>query len=460
MNSVMVLNDFYNLYNSDPFLSNVESILDSSDERNKQIADMKAALEKEEKMFEELKSKIPVISNLFDLPTRIGISSQIDTVIGDLKNAQANFESYLSGKNISPDKIEQSLINLDYSSKGFDDIFNSAYKNFGETLYFAFKTNEITLKDLEEMQQKDGMTPEQIKDIQRVVEKIKIELGPRHYYDANMAEQTAIEDEKGKESSNTENNVSEVAKQRPTPVNVSERVNSVEYQSGVNYADAVAEVRVQAELDRLDAQINRLKGKEKLTFSEAVQLQTLIKQSLALEEMAFTQSISQMRREGKLASMDNRISEQAERLEQEKQNTSQSKLFKYMSARKQHQLQEKLKQLEGKMVVIQQQQRMSTLVRFDKANNKLAKKAKREATRQVIMTTTKENIEKLKAFGNKVVRFGKDAFEEGKNIASDVSRFVSNSALMEKLRGQQIIMEGEPSILELPEPEQVLAAHM
>lgn len=463
MNNVKLLNDFYNTYNSDMFLANFENVvqqgLESQEDKEKSLAAIKELFEDELKVFESLKSQLPNISNLFDLPTRLGLSSQIDTVIGDLKNTQDAIMAFASGK-ISGDEMEKSMASLGDSFDVFTDIYAKAYKQFGETLYFAFKTNSITLKDLEEMKNQENMAPEQVKDIEKVMERIKIELGPMHVYDVNMAEQTAIEDEKGKNTSNTVENVQPVAKQ-PLPVeSISQRVNNVEYQSGVNYADAVTEVRLQAELDKLEVQINSLKDKEKLTFSEAIQLQTLIKQSLALESVAFKQSRQQISRENKMASLDSRITDQQERLEQERQNTSKSKLFRYMSARKQQKLEEKLKELESKMATIKTEQRTSALVKFDKTNNKLARKAKMEATKQVIMTTTKENVEKLKAFGNRVVIRGKEIITEGKNVASDVGRFVRNNALVQKLKDQIIIMQGQPARLELPMDEETLVQHM
>lgn len=457
MNSIILLNDFYNIYNNNNnLMENLLAALESSSNQKKVVSELQTVIKDHLDVLESLNGQFSKISTLLELPVRLGLSSQIDTVIGDLNNIR----DALGKDDIDGEKLEQMFSNLNNSYSTYIEICDSAYKNYKDTLYFAFKTNAISLEDLEQMKDKDDIAPKQKEDIEQVIEKIKIELGPAHLYDVNMAEQTAIGDEKGKESSNTDTQMQPVANQAQKPQSLSERLENIEYQSGVNYADAVTEVRLEAELDKLSNQIERLKGKEKLTFSEAIQLQALIKQSLALEEMVFNQTKQQQRRETKMTSLDSKIATNAERLEQEKQNESKSNLFRYVSARKQQKLQEKLRALETKMAVIQTEQRMSTLVKFDKTNNKIARKAKRQATRQVIMTTTKENIEKIKAFGKKVVIGGKNVLNEGKNIASDVSRFVKNSQLMEKLRNRAIIMEGEPSILSLPEPEDTLVAHM
>lgn len=90
------------------------------------------------------------------------------------------------------------------------------------------------------------------------------------------------------------------------------------------------------------------------------------------------------------------------------------------------------------MGVIQSKQRESVLLKFDKQNNRLMKKSKRQATKRVIVQTTKDKIQKLKDLKNNVVT-------EVRNIKNDIkNRFVHKPEMVNEMRNEKIVITGQP----------------
>ena len=113
-------------------------------------------------------------------------------------------------------------------------------------------------------------------------------------------------------------------------------------------------------------------------------------------------------------------------------------MIKYASARKEKKLTEQLDKLKAQMGVIQSKQRESVLLKFDKQNNRLMKKSKRQATKRVIVQTTKDKIQKLKDLKNNVVT-------EVRNIKNDIkNRFVHKPEMVNEMRNEKIVITGQP----------------
>ena len=215
----------------------------------------------------------------------------------------------------------------------------------------------------------------------------------------------------------------------------SERVRNINYRQGMNYSEEVHKIRVEYEIELIESRLNlvnkeikKLKdSNKKVPFKLAVQQQQLLNQinELKNETQLIELNRKENKREEKLSKTQAKIDQQVGKLTDEMiiQNEVKSKLFKGMSLRREKKIREKLVELNGKMNVVKQEQITSTEMKFDIKNKKLIKLAKKNAKKQVIQ----QKIEELKSYRDKLV-------DEAMALGHDISRFVSKSELIQKLK--------------------------
>lgn len=234
----------------------------------------------------------------------------------------------------------------------------------------------------------------------------------------------------------------------------SERVRNINYRQGMNYSEEVHKIRVEYEIELIESRLNlvnkeikKLKdSNKKVPFKLAVQQQQLLNQinELKNETQLIELNRKENKREEKLSKTQAKIDQQVGKLTDEMiiQNEVKSKLFKGMSLRREKKIREKLLELNGKMNVVKQEQITSTEMKFDIRNKKLIKLAKKNAKKQVIQ----QKIEELKSYRDKLV-------DEAMALGHDISRFVSKSELIQKLKQSTVQFTGNPVIIDMPEEE-------
>lgn len=237
-------------------------------------------------------------------------------------------------------------------------------------------------------------------------------------------------------------------------LNYSERVRNINYRQGMNYSEEVHKIRVEYEIELIESRLNlvnkeikKLKdSNKKVPFKLAVQQQQLLNQinELKNETQLIELNRKENKREEKLSKTQAKIDQQVGKLTDEMiiQNEVKSKLFKGMSLRREKKIREKLVELNGKMNVVKQEQITSTEMKFDIRNKKLIKLAKKNAKKQVMQ----QKIEELKSYRDKLV-------EEAMALGHDISRFVSKSELIQKLKQSTVQFTGNPVIIDMPEEE-------
>lgn len=234
----------------------------------------------------------------------------------------------------------------------------------------------------------------------------------------------------------------------------SERVRNINYRQGMNYSEEVHKIRVEYEIELIESRLNlvnkeikKLKdSNKKVPFKLAVQQQQLLNQinELKNETQLIELNRKENKREEKLSKTQAKIDQQVGKLTDEMiiQNEVKSKLFKGMSLRREKKIREKLVELNGKMNVVKQEQITSTEMKFDIKNKKLIKLAKKNAKKQVMQ----QKIEELKSYRDKLV-------DEAMALGHDISRFVSKSELIQKLKQSTVQFTGNPVIIDMPEEE-------
>ena len=175
--------------------------------------------------------------------------------------------------------------------------------------------------------------------------------------------------------------------------------------------------------------------------------------------MSFELQHKDMKREEQMTKTNEKMDDTSKGIttEQEKREQYQSKLFKYVSSRKEQKLQAKLEKLRSKMAVIQDSQRKSVLVEFDKLNQKLIKTSMKKAKKQVRKERLDEKIEQLRALKDSVVK-------EVQNIQSDAKlRRVPTPQLeerVERMRQKPVQLLGASNVIYLPAPVEEEALQM
>ena len=323
-------------------------------------------------------------------------------------------------------------------------IFDSLEK-YQENLYFAVKSNALTIDDLNQIKQEQGLNQEQIEAIDAVISRLQKEKELAGNDKIGLAEQASIEDKKGNLSENPENTFSDVIDANAKDISsmgLKERLNSIQYNQDIFYGADIEQVRIEYEIEQLNKRIQNLKNQEHLSFKQAIELHSLVMQVEQLNEMLFNIELGRkdLKREEKLARISSKVSFKENDIlaSKEQQANSNSRLFKFISARKEKKLTEKLEKLKTQMGVIQSKQRESVLLKFDKKNNRVIKKAKKQATKRVIVQTTKDKIQKLKALKNNVIT-------EARNIKTDIkNRFVHKPEMVNEIQNEEITIIGQP----------------
>ena len=230
---------------------------------------------------------------------------------------------------------------------------------------------------------------------------------------------------------------------RPT---LQERISTVNYKLNGNINKEVQEISLESRLETVGEEIAALQGKEKRTIRENFRLSQLLEEQLGLQ--AYSETIgaqklsrSEERRERGLKSTSDRLTSTEEQLAEAKAFGEQyeSKIMRFLSARYQNHLSERIKGLQSKQGELTDLQRMSSVARFDKASRKIANKARR-----------KGNLAQLKAYRDQIVH-------EIELMSDDLVRFSSVKAekIPQMKRGNVVMFSAIPALT--PPQEELVA---
>lgn len=445
MNDIKELTNIYITYNNTNIEEKLGEIIRSNKTNNEKFKSIQELLNNSKQVFSKLKQLINKNSNLISSVKAIELSNKIEHIIDSLNTLDNDINDILTSVTTNTIQKFQSHIE-DYNTKTneLSDMMFESLGKYQENLYFAVKNNILTLDDLNQIKQEQGLNQEQIEAIDNIIVRLQKEKELTGN-DEILAEQASIEDKKGKLSENPDDTFSDVINVNAediTSMSLKERLNNIQYNEDTFYGADVEQVRIEYELEQLNKRIQSLKNQERLSFKQAIELHSLVTQAEQLNEMLFNIELGRkdLRREEQLARTSSKVSSKENDIleTQEKQANSNSKLFKYVSARKEKKLTEQLDKLKAQMGVIQSKQRESVLLKFDKQNNRLMKKSKRQATKRVIVQTTKDKIQKLKDLKNNVVT-------EVRNIKNDIkNRFVHKPEMVNEMRNEKIVITGQP----------------
>ncbi len=445
MNDIKEFTNIYITYNNSNMEDKLRDVITSSASYDDKLKSIQQIMAESKKALSKLKQLISTNANLISNAKTVELSNKIEHMIDSLSTIDSDINDLLAS--VTSDKIQNLKSHIDAYEEdvtSLDSMMFNSLEKYQENLYFAVKNGAMTSDDLSKLRQESGLQDEQRDAIDKVINQLNKEKELTDNKEMDLSEQASIEDKKGNISEDSINSFSDVdiATNETVSKGLKERLNAVQYNQDSFYGADIQQVRIEFEIEQLSKRITSLKEKEKLSFKEAVELQSLVAQVEQLNEALFNIELNRrdLKREEKLERVDAKISSKQNDIleEQARQANSNSKLFRYISARKEANLTEKLTKLQTKMGKIQSKQRQSALLKFDKQNNKLSRKATRQAVKRVVATTTKDKIQKLRDLKNRVV-------EETINITTDIkNRFIHKKEVVNDMQNEEVIITGQP----------------
>ena len=451
---------------SEAFTESTKDYTDTIPGNVEDIAKIKTIIDKKIEQLSLLEKQIDKISPLIGSKLANKMRFMINQCRSSIEWLNLNIDDFLAEMTKENWDAVVKIFNDEYLSKAgsLEKLIAKTGPKFVECIVFATQNNQLSKEDLEELAKLEGLTEKEKQLIEEATKQIKETQTEVEPVDENGNEEETIEaeEEKGEESTalavNREAQVSEVVGEaqvaEPVRKTLDERLDSIEYRQGMNYSNAVSQVRIAFEIEELDKRIEALQSKrekskkKKISFKEAVEMQKLVNQREMLREMEFGLSRKEKKTEKQMAKTDSQTQEKEAELaaEKERQEEASSRLFKYISHRKQQKLTETMQRLQAKMATMTMQQRQAALVKFDALNAKLEKRALKDARRQVRQQRFDEKIAELKALKARIVG-------EAKAIQSDISRFQHRPEVVERLQTREgpIVMVEQPGIIYLPE---------
>ena len=200
----------------------------------------------------------------------------------------------------------------------------------------------------------------------------------------------------------------------------------------------VQELTVEDRMAQIASQLSSLK--EKLSLKDMITIHTLQEEQLQLEayvEALATQKLSkrEVKRNKRMEVVTNKIDENKQLLAESMAKSKQynSKIMRFFSARYQEQLASKIVDLREKRGVLQAEQRMSAVAKYNKNAGKIVRSSRFLGTMKGVTQFRDIKLNELRALRDQVVT-------EFQNLQQDIGRFTSSRNMLPQLQQSQIIM--------------------
>ena len=464
--------EFYSINNSYSFSNNFEEITknytDTIPGEVSEVDKIRSIIDQKKEQLNKLNSQIDKISPLIGSQIATELRFMVNQCLSTLDSLGERLTDFSNDMSIENWNEVIKKYNNEYLSKAgmLDEVVTKTEKSFVDSIVYATQYNQVTKEDLEEIIRMPFLTEiekDLVRDALDRIKEMQVEQADTNGNEEEEKTNETVEEEKGEESPElpavTEPQGTDVATTgaqvaEPVRQTLDQRLDGIQYTQGMVYSDAVSQVRIEYEIEELDKRIVALQEqlsnnpKKKVSFKQAVELQQLINQREMLRELEFNLTRKEKRTEGKLSKTDERVQERREAIEQEQQRQAEaeSRLFKFVSARRQQRLQEKMNKLQAKMATMSMQQRRAAMLKFEKANAKLVKAARKDARKQVRQERHQQRVEQLVALRNKVVG-------EAQAIKRDAERFCRRPEVLQRLQNtdRPLLITGQPAVIYLPE---------
>ncbi len=400
------------------YLAFVDQIRKDSEETltPSQLLEIKEASEKRKESLDSLRTQMKKLQEFFPIETYKNLMNSIENEYALVEMLGEDCEKFIKEQD---NKYLESVLYGLGEEKEYNDALSKSLSDveyrFGISILNEALTGSLEIQDIKDIALSlDVNTPLRqnldnlITDLERKEAKAKRE--------ESEPKEEPIEEEEKKE---------EEAKEEKT-VSLEEKIAHVNYAQKGNIVKEVQQLTIDDRLEQIEKQLTELHSKEKLTLKDRIALQRLAQEKLDLSAYKDTlergkQTSKENRRDKNISKTDASIEAALENLEQSRENYEayDSKIMRFFSMRYQEQLQVNIQKLQDKRGVLQQQQRISAVAKFDKKSGQIARKAAVLGTVRGVKDQTREKIEELRELKNQVA-------QEFQSFKSDISRFTSH----------------------------------
>ncbi len=413
------------------YLDFVERIKGESSETltPSQLLEIKETSEKRKESLDKLRTQMKKLQNFLPIDVYKSLMSSIENEYALATMLQEDCENFIKGQD---NKYLESVLYGLGEEKEYNEALAKSLKDveyrFGIGILNDALTGKMEIQDIKDI----ALSLEENTPLRQNLDHLITDLERKEAKQRKEAQEEKTEEPEQAEETPQEQPEEEQEEEKK--VTLAERIASVNYQQRGNIVEEVQQLTIEDRLEQVDKKLEELLAKEKPTLADMIAIQTLEQEKLDLNAYMDTlddqkQSLRQRGRDRKISKTDEKIEEGLENLRRSRENYEayDSRLMRFFSMRYQEQMQENLARLREKRGVLQQQQRISAVAKFDKQSGHIARKAAVLGTVRGIHGYTSAKIEELKAFREQVV-------QEFQAIQKDASRFTSRKSDVEVLR--------------------------
>lgn len=176
MNDIKELTNIYITYNSINIEEQLGEIIRSNKTNNEKFKSIQELLNNSKQALAKLRQLINKNPNLISNVKAIELSNKIEHIIDSLNILDNDINDILTSVTTNTIQKFQSHIE-DYNTKTneLSDMMFESLGKYQENLYFAVKNNILTLDDLNQIKQEEGLNQEQIEAIDNIIVRLQKE---------------------------------------------------------------------------------------------------------------------------------------------------------------------------------------------------------------------------------------------------------------------------------------------
>lgn len=228
----------------------------------------------------------------------------------------------------------------------------------------------------------------------------------------------------------------EEVKKEPT---LADKISQINYSSDRNIVAEVQELTVEDRMAQIAASLVLLSDKEKLSLADMIQIHTLQEEQVKLE--GYVASLSnqklsrkEVKRNKKMEVATAKIEENKRLIAQSMENSKQynSKIMRFFSARYQEKLAEQVLNLRDKRGILQREQKMSAIAKYNKNSGRIVRSSRILGTIKGMNEFKNVKLEELRTLREQVVT-------EFQNLQQDIGRFTRERGMVTQLQNSQVV---------------------
>ncbi len=394
----------------------------------------------------QLKGQMSKLEGMISPDSYKKLMSSIENEEALTSMLQSDVENYLGTQE---KKYEESLFaGLEYgqeSGKELNQALATFERQMGITIVGSVFSNKVSLEEIQELSKlliDESPFQKQMTDLASYMERIQTREKKEQV--TQSIEKTVDSglkpiDPLGSNPSELKPLAGEQQTMKPKETTLADKIAGISYASDRNMVAEVQALTVEERMAQIAASLTLLSDKKKLSLSDMIQIHTLQEEQVKLEsyiKALAEQKLSrkEVKRNKKMEIATTKIEENKKLIAQSMENSKQynSKIMRFFSARYQERLAEQVLNLRAKRGVLQREQKMSAIAKYNRNSGKIVRSSKVLGTIKGMNDFKNIKLEELRALRNQVVT-------EFRNLQQDIGRFTSEREMLPLLQSSSVV---------------------